>query len=82
MRTFRDIAEGVQKASDDKIDAIIKNDFNGKAVTYDYNAEASMELGKLFNKVLITKDKLFIHIPNITKESQVITDKFNLKEIK
>ena len=81
MRSFRDIAEGIEIAADNRIDTIIRIYFNGKAITYKYNEEASFELGKIFNKVIITKDKKYMHIPETNKKSDEVKNKYKLKEV-
>ena len=75
MKTFREIAESIQKLNDDIMDKKLK----GKdIITFEYNMEAAMELAKNGN-VFITKEKEFMNIEKpVSKE---IIKKFNLKEV-
>jgi len=86
MKSFREIAEGMMKLSDNKMDDIIKNKYEGFVTTYKFNKEGSIELGKLMDDVMISKDNKFMHInsrqsPAMMKKTQAIVKKFNLKKI-
>ena len=67
--TFKDyVNEAVKKMSDEKIDSYIAKEWNGEAATYFYDAEAVMEIAIALKQddVLVTKDKKFFHIPEIS----------------
>ena len=69
MRTFREIVEGIQKASDTVVDRVIKDEWNGKAITYDFDSSASFALSKIVKKVLTSKDGKYMYIPaELSKE--------------
>lgn len=87
MKTFREIAEAIKKMSDDKIDSFISKEWNGKATTFSYNAEAVMEIAVVLKQddVVVTKDMKFFHIPEITdrrmnNQISKILLKYNVKE--
>jgi len=74
---FRELFnESIKKLSDENIDKTIKK--WGKAVTFEYDAEAVLELGKK-DDVLVTKDKKYMHIrPGDFEE---IIKKYKLKKL-
>ena len=77
------LKESIQKLNDEKMDKAIKDNFNGKAITFEYDTEASFELGKVCNKVLVTSEKEFMHISAyINDEVKAVIKKFKLKEVK
>ena len=82
---FRELLEGLQKLSDDKIDDFIRNEW-GEAFTYKYHPEAAVELAKILHDVLISPDRKFMHIPGtlpakMSSEVSKIETKYNLKEV-
>jgi len=86
--TFKDyVNEAVKKMSDEKIDSYIAKEWNGEATTYFYDAEAVMEIAIALKQddVLVTKDRKFFHIPEISDRrlnNQIakILLKYNVKE--
>jgi len=67
MKTFREyVMEAVRYLPDEKMDRFIKNKWSGEAITFHYDPEAIMEIAKIVDDVLITKDKKFFHIPEIS----------------
>jgi len=86
MKTFSEyVSEAVRFLPDEKMDRFINNEWDGKAVTFFYNAEAVTEIAKIVDDVLVTKDKKFFHIPeetNIRKNNLInkIILKYKLKE--
>lgn len=74
---FRELFnESIKKLSDENIDKTIKK--WGKVVTFEYDAEAVLELGKK-DDVLVTKDKKYMHIrPGDFEE---IIKKYKLKKL-
>ncbi len=69
MKTFSEyMTEAIKKMSDDKIDSYIAKEWNGKAATYFYDAEAVMEIAAVLKQddVVVTKDMKFFHIPEIS----------------
>lgn len=87
MNTFRELLESIKILPDEKIDTFIKKEWPNKTViTYEYNAEASMELGKVLSDVIVTKDMKFMHIPSVLDSKtnilvNKIIKKYNIKEI-
>ena len=86
MVTFKEfLNESIKKLSDEKIDKFIKDEW-GQAYTYQYHAEAAVELGKVLPDVLISPDKKFMFIPatlpaKMSAEVSKIEAKYNLKEV-
>lgn len=81
------LLEGIRSLNDSKTDDFIKNNWDNSANTYKYNAEAVMEMGKVWSDVVVTKDKEFFHIPGVqsveqAKISDEIIKKYNLEEVK
>jgi len=88
VKSYSDfLIESIKSYGDDKIDKFIKDNWDNSAITYEYNAEALMEMGKIWPDVIVTKDKKFFHIPAIQSLKQKaasdnVIKKFNLKEVK
>ena len=86
MNSFKKLlTESIRKMNDEKIDTFIKDKWNGDVITFRYNEGAAMDFGKKYENVLVTSDKKFFHIPDVSMmsaENNKIIKKYNLKEIK
>lgn len=75
--------EAIRKMSDEKMDQALKN--KSDIITFEFNAEATMEFGKKAD-VYVTKDQKFFHINKPAKSKtqwlEDIISKYNLKEVK
>jgi len=87
MKTFREMAESIQKLSDEKIDDYVSKHIKNNVMTFEYNSAAVTELGRVLPDVLVTKDKKYFHIngdqtPKEQQSVKIIINKYNLKEVK
>jgi len=64
LRTFREIAEAYKTLPDTKIDYFIKKEW-GSAKTYSFDINGSLELSKILDDIIVTKDNKFVHIPGV-----------------
>jgi len=80
------LMEAIRSLNDNKVDDFIKNNWDGKAKTFEYNQEAIIEFGKVFKDVIVSKEKDYFHISSTQTDKQTavstgIITKYNLKEV-
>jgi len=82
------LTEAIIKMPDESLDAKIQADLGKGAsvITFEYNAEAVMELAKHCGDVYVTKDKKYFHIADGLDKEHIkilkeVRKKYNLKEL-